>query len=302
MGRLGGCEAGYGSDADVMFVYESRDPDLTRRSRRANWHTTIAERMRSAALGTDVDRPAAGCRRDLRPEGRNGPLVRSLASYAVLRALVIGLGGAGAAARPVRGRRRGSGRAVHRADRSGALPGRRTQRRGSRRDPAAQGPHRHRAAAARRRSRNAHQARTGRPGRHRVDGAAAAAGARTGDCRAAYAPAPWTRFGAARDAGLLDQRTPTRSPSAWRLATRARNAIMLVRDQGRRPAALARASPWSPSAGRSATRPDSTPASSSTTTAGWPAAPARVVERSSIARASSFGRGRSRPRVNGAGT
>ena len=35
----------------------------------------------------------------LRPEGRQGPLVRTLASYrGVLRALVTGLGGAGAAA------------------------------------------------------------------------------------------------------------------------------------------------------------------------------------------------------------
>ncbi len=54
MGRLGGAELGYGSDADVLFVCEP-----------------------VSGAGCIRDRVDA----DLRPEGRNGPLVRTLDSY-----------------------------------------------------------------------------------------------------------------------------------------------------------------------------------------------------------------------------
>ena len=81
MGRLGGAEAGYGSDADVMFVYEPRDPTYpTKRAR-----TDRAARSPSGCVAAARHRPRdppLGVDADLRPEGRNGPLVRSLASYA----------------------------------------------------------------------------------------------------------------------------------------------------------------------------------------------------------------------------
>jgi len=80
MGRLGGYEAGYGSDADVMFVYESRDPDLPDEAAARIAHD-IAERMRSL-LSVPSGDPPLGVDANLRPEGRSGPLVRSLASYA----------------------------------------------------------------------------------------------------------------------------------------------------------------------------------------------------------------------------
>lgn len=79
MGRLGGAELGYGSDADVMFVCESasgvEDPAAVR------WATGVAEQVR-ALLGTPSVDPPLEVDANLRPEGRQGPLVRTLASYA----------------------------------------------------------------------------------------------------------------------------------------------------------------------------------------------------------------------------
>jgi glutamate-ammonia-ligase adenylyltransferase len=79
MGRLGGAEQGYGSDADVLFVMEPLEGD---------------DGGDAAAIATDIvhevqrmlARPAPDppliVDADLRPEGRQGPLIRSLASYA----------------------------------------------------------------------------------------------------------------------------------------------------------------------------------------------------------------------------
>ena len=65
MGKLGGNELNYASDIDLMFVGEGDAAALTRTARR------LIEVVRSCY------RVDAG----LRPEGRAGPLVRSLASY-----------------------------------------------------------------------------------------------------------------------------------------------------------------------------------------------------------------------------
>lgn len=79
MGRLGGREMGYVSDADVMFVHE---PVAGAGEEAAQeYATAVASRMRSL-LGDLGPEPALRVDADLRPEGRNGPLVRSLASYA----------------------------------------------------------------------------------------------------------------------------------------------------------------------------------------------------------------------------
>jgi glutamate-ammonia-ligase adenylyltransferase len=78
MGRLGGGELGYGSDADVMFVCEPvGDAD---ESVAVRWAVTIAEQVRKV-LGTPSADPPLEVDTNLRPEGRNGPLVRTLASY-----------------------------------------------------------------------------------------------------------------------------------------------------------------------------------------------------------------------------
>lgn len=79
MGRLGGAELGYGSDADVMFVCEPA-PGVED-SVAVRWATTVAEQVR-ALLGTPSVDPPLEVDANLRPEGRNGPLVRTLASYA----------------------------------------------------------------------------------------------------------------------------------------------------------------------------------------------------------------------------
>jgi len=78
MGRLGGGELGYGSDADVMFVCEPVDG--VDESVAVKWSVTIAEQVR-ARLGTPSADPPLEVDANLRPEGRNGPLVRTLASY-----------------------------------------------------------------------------------------------------------------------------------------------------------------------------------------------------------------------------
>ncbi len=80
MGRLGGREVGYGSDADVMFVFATRDARLPEADAAGVAHD-VAERMR-ALLSAPSSDPPLGIDTNLRPEGRNGPLVRSLASYA----------------------------------------------------------------------------------------------------------------------------------------------------------------------------------------------------------------------------
>jgi glutamate-ammonia-ligase adenylyltransferase len=78
MGRLGGGELGYGSDADVMFVCEPADG--VDESVAVRWSVTVAEQVRTL-LGTPSADPPLEVDANLRPEGRSGPLVRTLASY-----------------------------------------------------------------------------------------------------------------------------------------------------------------------------------------------------------------------------
>jgi glutamate-ammonia-ligase adenylyltransferase len=79
MGRLGGYELNYFSDADVLFVYDP-PPGVADGTASATAHA-IAEELRRL-LGMPAPDPPLGIDADLRPEGRQGPLVRSLAAYA----------------------------------------------------------------------------------------------------------------------------------------------------------------------------------------------------------------------------
>ncbi len=76
MGRFGGAELGFGSDADVMYVYE---PNGVEPHRAQELALQIVAGLRTYSedhrLPFDLDA-------DLRPEGRNGPMARSLESYA----------------------------------------------------------------------------------------------------------------------------------------------------------------------------------------------------------------------------
>src|SRR3954471_7238407 len=78
MGRLGGGEMGYGSDADVLFVHRAREgADEAKASAAAN---TVAHTLRRL-LGEPAPDPAFAVDADLRPEGRQGALVRSLSAF-----------------------------------------------------------------------------------------------------------------------------------------------------------------------------------------------------------------------------
>jgi glutamate-ammonia-ligase adenylyltransferase len=78
MGRFGGHEMGYASDADVLFVHDPRpgaDEEAATRAAHA-----VAEELRRL-LGRPGPDPPLRVDADLRPEGRQGPLVRTLAAY-----------------------------------------------------------------------------------------------------------------------------------------------------------------------------------------------------------------------------
>lgn len=77
MGRFGGRELSYGSDADVMFVH---DPiDATADCLGASIEIASTLTILLAKPGTE---PPLLVDADLRPEGRSGPLVRSLQGFA----------------------------------------------------------------------------------------------------------------------------------------------------------------------------------------------------------------------------
>ncbi len=183
MGRLGGGELGYGSDADVMFVCEPNDG--VEESKAVKWAVSIAEQVR-ALLGTPSADPPLEVDAGLRPEGRNGPLVRTLASYEAyytqwaqpweVQALLR--------AHRVAGDLDLGERFLLMVDKT-RYPAGRGVRGGGAGDPAHQGPRGRRAAAARRRPEHPHQAGPRRAGRYRMDGAAAAAAARAQDSGAA---------------------------------------------------------------------------------------------------------------------
>jgi len=79
MGRYGGFELSYGSDADVMFVHDPV-PGASPQQASSYAQAVALEVRRLLALpGSD---PALDVDADLRPEGRQGPLARTLESYA----------------------------------------------------------------------------------------------------------------------------------------------------------------------------------------------------------------------------
>jgi glutamate-ammonia-ligase adenylyltransferase len=78
MGRFGGHESGYGSDADVMFVHDPL-PGADEQEATEAAHAA-AEELRALLARPGLDPPLV-IDPGLRPEGRQGPLVRTLASY-----------------------------------------------------------------------------------------------------------------------------------------------------------------------------------------------------------------------------
>lgn len=78
MGSLGGGDMGYASDADVMFVHRAHDAgdDAGMQARATQ---VVRELRKLLTAGATV--PPLPLDADLRPEGKNGPLVRSLDAY-----------------------------------------------------------------------------------------------------------------------------------------------------------------------------------------------------------------------------
>ncbi|MDN7120824.1 bifunctional [glutamine synthetase] adenylyltransferase/[glutamine synthetase]-adenylyl-L-tyrosine phosphorylase [Nocardioides sp. ChNu-153] len=86
MGRYGGFELSYGSDADVVFVHDplpgpDGQVDADRAAAAASYAQAVVGELRGqlGVAGTD---PPLEVDADLRPEGKQGPLVRTLDSYA----------------------------------------------------------------------------------------------------------------------------------------------------------------------------------------------------------------------------
>ena len=79
MGRYGGFELSYGSDADVLFVHqpvEGADAHVA-----STYATAVANEVRNLLAQAGPD-PSLVVDADLRPEGKQGALVRTLDSYA----------------------------------------------------------------------------------------------------------------------------------------------------------------------------------------------------------------------------
>ncbi|MFC8067786.1 bifunctional [glutamine synthetase] adenylyltransferase/[glutamine synthetase]-adenylyl-L-tyrosine phosphorylase [Streptomyces sp. NPDC057293] len=226
MGRFGGHELGYGSDADVLFVHEPREGVDEREAGDAA-NKVVAE-LRRLLQVPSADPPLL-IDADLRPEGRSGPLVRTLKSYeayyrrwslvwerhALLRAEFVA-GDAGLGRRftelvdPLRYPADGLGEDDVREIR------RLKARMESERLPRGADPKLH--------------AKLGPGGLSDVEWTVqlvqlrhghTEAGLRTTRTRAALAAASCAGLIPAEQAGILDE--------AWVLATRVRNAVMLVR-------------------------------------------------------------------------
>ncbi|MDO5025622.1 MAG: bifunctional [glutamine synthetase] adenylyltransferase/[glutamine synthetase]-adenylyl-L-tyrosine phosphorylase [Trueperella sp.] len=78
VGRLGGAELGYASDADLIFVHQPL-PGVPENA--ANEQAIQLARAVISYLSKPGPEPAFPADADLRPEGKNGPLSRTLSSY-----------------------------------------------------------------------------------------------------------------------------------------------------------------------------------------------------------------------------
>ncbi|MBT2486069.1 MULTISPECIES: bifunctional [glutamine synthetase] adenylyltransferase/[glutamine synthetase]-adenylyl-L-tyrosine phosphorylase [unclassified Microbacterium] len=75
MGRFGGAELGFGSDADILYVYDANGIDGQRAQTLATQIVAgLREHLTDHRVPLDLDA-------DLRPEGRQGPVVRSIEAY-----------------------------------------------------------------------------------------------------------------------------------------------------------------------------------------------------------------------------
>ncbi|WP_435203651.1 bifunctional [glutamine synthetase] adenylyltransferase/[glutamine synthetase]-adenylyl-L-tyrosine phosphorylase [Janibacter sp. GS2] len=78
MGRLGGSEVGYSSDADVLYIHDPHEGVDEQAAQESALAVVVELRRLLGGAGSD---PPLGLDADLRPEGKSGPMIRSLASY-----------------------------------------------------------------------------------------------------------------------------------------------------------------------------------------------------------------------------
>ena len=177
MGKAGARELNYVSDVDVIFVAESADEDVVATPRALDIATRLAMLTMRGIHEPGIEPPLWEVDANLRPEGKDGALVRTLDSHlAVLRPLGEELGVPGAAEGAAARRRPRAGRALRRRRRAEGVVERRAA------TDFVESVQRMRERVTehipRRRGRRAAEARPRRPARHRVHRAAAAARAR----------------------------------------------------------------------------------------------------------------------------
>ena len=239
MGRLRRRRAGLRQRRrrDVRARARCRAPTSAQARRRRH---AVAERAAPAAGAARRPTRRSRSTPTCGPRASTGRWCARLASYArLLRALVGGRGRRRrcCAPRPVAGDA-DLRRAVHRADRPAALPGRRARRRRRARRSAGS----RRGSTTERLPRGADpatapQARPRRPRRRRVDRAAAAAAARRARCRRCAPPRTLDALAGGGARPTCSRRGRRGAGQAWRTASRLRNAITLVRGRACRPAA-----------------------------------------------------------------
>jgi glutamate-ammonia-ligase adenylyltransferase len=226
MGRLGGREIGYASDADVLFVYQAEAGADEKAA--ADAAHGVAEELRRL-LSAPAPDPPLEVDASLRPEGRQGPLVRSLASYAAYYERWASVWEAQALlrARPVAGDPDLGRRFVTLIDpvrypAGGLAPEqvleiRRIKARvDNERLPRGADPLTH--------------TKLGRGGLSDIEWTVQLLQLRHGDeIRALRTPSTLGALAAAAEAGVLDRADAVALAAAWRLATRVRNATMLCR-------------------------------------------------------------------------
>jgi len=226
MGRLGGAELGYGSDADVLFVHHP-EPGASEREATDAAHA-VAEELR-LLLALPAPDPPLVVDANLRPEGRNGPLVRTLLSYAAYYQRWSSFWEAQALLRaaPAAGDAEVGATFLSMVDPvrypAGGLPAeavteiRRLKARvDAERLPRGADPATH--------------TKLGRGGLADVEWTVQLLQLRYGaEVPALRTPHTLAALAAARKAGLLEGDDATALEAAWRMATRARNAVMLVR-------------------------------------------------------------------------
>ncbi len=79
MGRYGGCEVNFSSDADAMLIY--RPTGNTDDATANRFARKVTDNLRQILHGPTTLEPKIDLDLDLRPEGKNGPLIRSYDSY-----------------------------------------------------------------------------------------------------------------------------------------------------------------------------------------------------------------------------